>query len=67
MNDRKFTRALVSRLPDEALEGLDRLIPEEVRQARLQLVRCGIMREALDWLERKRAKAARKAKAKGQS
>lgn len=67
MNNRKFTRALVSRLPDEAIEGLNRLIPEEVRLARLQLVRCGIMREALDWLARKRAKATRKAKAKGQS
>jgi len=64
MNDRKFTSAMVSRMPDEMREGMERLIPEEVRQARLQLLRCGIMREALDWLARKKAKAARKARAK---
>lgn len=64
MNDRKFTRAMVSRMPDEMREGMERLIPEEVRQARLQLLRCGLMREALDWLARKKAKAARKARAK---
>jgi hypothetical protein len=62
MNDRKFTRALVSRLPEEALQDLEYLLPEEVRQARLALVRCSILRDALDWLARKRAKAARKAK-----
>ena len=62
MNDRKFTRALVSRLPEEALQDLEYLLPEEVRQARLTLVRCSILRDTLDWLARKRAKAARKAK-----
>lgn len=62
MNNRKFTRALVSRLSEEAIQDLDYLLPEEIRQARLTLVRCGILRDALDWLARKRAKAARKAK-----